>query len=85
MIRALLVVGVGDLPQMRVGLAAAPQQLVVGEQVDVEAHGRVDVAVDDDVVDDVLTRMRAVAQAFPPGTVLGRVGGGVVVRRAPPV
>lgn len=37
-------------------------------------------ALDDEVVDDVLARMRAVAEAFPPGTVLGRRDGGVVVR-----
>ena len=40
-------------------------------------------ALDREVVDDVLARMRVVAEAFPSGTVLGRVDGAVVVRRAP--
>ncbi len=41
-------------------------------------------ADDDEIVDDVVGRMRAVAEAFPAGTVLGREAGGVVVRGAPP-
>lgn len=38
-------------------------------------------AVDRELVDDVVARIVDVAEAFPPGTVLARADGGVVVRR----
>ena len=41
-------------------------------------------AVDRELVDDVVTRIVEVAESFPPGTVLARADGGVVVRRPAP-
>lgn len=41
-------------------------------------------ALDRELVDDVVTRILEVAGSFPPGTVLARADGGVVVRRPAP-
>ncbi len=42
-------------------------------------------ALDQELVDDVVTRILEVAGSFPLGTVLARADGGVVVRRPAPV
>jgi hypothetical protein len=41
-------------------------------------------ALDGELVDDVIARILEVAGSFPPGTVLARADGGVVVRRPAP-
>ncbi|HEU5151194.1 MAG TPA: hypothetical protein VFU19_11890 [Iamia sp.] len=65
-----------------VGLAPPP-----GEDVPDDGDPPVDAglsALDRELVDDVVTRILELAGAFPPGTVLARADGGVVVRRPAP-